>query len=162
MKHCFSMLSIVFNLKRFGLGRNCIPLYQFVLHMTRRSTKPTRDLCTHSIRVFKNNINNFKWWLWGCSTSLGNMYFQRLIFSPSCFDQLPVRCCKMIFHSLLQSIMYGYFKISTAYPKISALLAIVSLQCIVASQKLQNATRCGCSRLFHPQRVSSQGESRPT
>lgn len=98
--------------------------------------------------------------LWGvCIFKL--ISFQRLLFFPSCFDQSPVCCCKMIFHSLLKSIMYGYFKISTAYLQILTPIAVVSLQHVVASRRLQNASLCGCSRSFHPQRVSSQGETCP-
>lgn len=65
----------------------------------------------------------------------------------------------MIFHSLLQSIMYAYFKISMAHPQISALVAVVSLQHAVSSQRLQNASLSGFSRSFHPQIVSFQRET---
>lgn len=70
--------------------------------------------------------------LWGLCAFKHNT-FQRLNSFPSCFDQSPVCCYKTIFHSALQPIMHGYFKTSTVHPQISALLAVVSLQCVVTS-----------------------------
>lgn len=62
----------------------------------------------------------------------------------------------MIFHSFLQSIIYGYFRISAAHPPISALRAAVSLRHAFSSQKLQNASPSACSQSFHPYKVSLQ------
>lgn len=56
----------------------------------------------------------------------------------------------MIFHSLLQSIIYGFFKISAAHPQISALSAAVGLRHAVSSQKLQKASPSACFQSFHP------------
>lgn len=43
------MLSVLFNLNVFNAGRNCIPLYQFVLHVTCTSTELTWEGPVHAL-----------------------------------------------------------------------------------------------------------------
>lgn len=43
------MLSVLFHLNVFDAGRNCIPLYQFVLHGIHTSTEPTWEGPMHAL-----------------------------------------------------------------------------------------------------------------
>lgn len=68
---------------------------------------------------YKNNIKNFVVALsvlyFGEYVFLNSSLFKDLSSFPFCFDQSPVCYYKMIFHPLLQSIMYGFCKINIAH-----------------------------------------------